>query len=893
MMLRRAINKLGVLVSEAIFALVWLAAWALAPLRSGRLLRAVCMPRMREHRLRTTLTVLGVALGVAVLVAVVTANHSIVAGTKATLDDLSGKADLQISAGASGFDESLLDVVKQVDGVYRLTPVTQQIVNLRTSAGQRERLLLLGVDLLGQEDAHFRSYASRELTEIQRDPLHFLNSANNVIVSRQFAERVGAKLHDKLRLGTASGVQEFEVWGFIDDVGVGRAFGGAVAVMYYPAMQVSFGFGRNINRIDVAVSADRNPEQVQALLKKRLGAGFSVDRPALRGEPLAKMLSAMRAGLSMASVIALIAGMFLVFNTCAIGVVQRKRELGIMRALGITRGQLVRLLTLEGALLGAAGSVLGVVFGVFLSSAMLRVTGKAVNELFVQQAVNQVQLDPGLVAGAFALGIFCSALAARFATQRASGVRPVEALSQAVVPSLLAPANGLSRADLVCISLSLLATGLFFAPPVGALPIGPAAAGIVLVFATQALLPRLIQLSYTWLSWISQKRCGAAVSLAIHNIPRDLGRTASMASGLMLGVALTISVAIFVSSFASSLNSWSGQILPGDLFVTSGNAISGLSARNIPMQDSVGAQLAAIAGVEQVRRIRIIDGSYRGAPIKISSSEFQLVRRKTEFTMLEGDQQDAYDEVEHGAVLVSENFARHHGVHRNEAIELATARGTQSFRVAGIVVDYTTPTGSVLLDRSTFVKFWGDDRVDTYELMLARNATADAVRAQINDQLGEQYDLFVLTNGEFRGIALKATSRIHALLWALEAITLLVAALGLTTTVFANVMDRVHEIGMLRALGMLRSQVGTMIVVETVIVGTIGTLAGAVLGSSVGYLVVKHVTSGLFGWHLPYYFPFISIMQLTVITLMISAMAGLFPARRAAGLVVRDALDYE
>jgi putative ABC transport system permease protein len=893
MTLRPTINKLGVAIAEAIIALVWLAAWVLTPWRSGRLLRSVCLPRMREHRLRTTLTVLGVALGVAVLVAVVTANHSIIAGTKATLDDLGGKADLQISAGASGFDESLLDVVKQVDGVYKLTPLNQQIVNVRTSSGQRERLLLLGIDLLGQEDSYFRGYASPELTEIRHDPLPFLNSTNNLIVSRKFAQRIGAKLHDKLRVGTASGVHEFEIWGFIDNIGVGRAFGGAIAVMYYPAMQEAFGFGRNIDRIDVAVRADRDVKQVQAALQRRLGAGFSVDRPGLRGDRLAKMMNALRAGLSVASFTALIAGVFLVFNTCAIGVVQRKRELGIMRALGITRWELVRLLTLEGALLGAAGSIIGVALGVFLSFVMLRVTGKVVNEMYVQQAVNRVELDPGLAAVAFALGIVCSAAAARFATHRASGVRPVEALSQAVVPTMLAPSQGLSRADLVCIGLTLLAIGLFFAPPIGTLPIGSVAAGIVLVFAAQALLPRLIQWSHSVLSWIGRKRFSATSLLAINNIPRDLGRSSSMASGLMLGVSLTVSVATFVTSFVSSLNTWSGQILPGDLFVTSGNAISGLSSRNMPLQASLGAELAAIPGVAQVRRIRVIDGTYHDGPIKISSSEFALVRGKTELTMLEGDREQANDEVEHGAVLVSESFAHLHGVHRSDAIELATAQGTRSFRVAGVVIDYTSETGSVLLDRSTFVKFWRDDRVDTFELMIAPAATADSVRARINDQLGEQYDLFVLTNAEFRGMALKAASQIHELLWALEIITLLTAALGLTTTVLANVMDRVREIGMLRALGMLRSQVGAMIMLETIVVGTIGTLVGVVLGSSVGFLVVTRLTSVLIGWHLPYSMPLVSILQLAIVTLMIAAAAGLFPARRAAALVVRDALDYE
>lgn len=886
-------NKLGSVLAWSILGLVWLAALALSPFRIGRLLRTVSLPRMTEYRMRTCLTVLGVALGVGVLVAVVTVNHSIVAGTEATLDDLSGRADLQVAAGASGFAESVLDDVRAVDGVYKLTPVNQQIVNVRTVSGERERLLILGVDLLGGEDAYFRKYSSKELTAIRRDPLEFLNSTHNIIISRQLARRLGTHLHDKLRVSTGSGVQEFDVWGFIEEEGVGRAFGGAVAVMYYPAMQLAFGRGRNIDRIDVAAAAGTEVKRLQASLQARLGPGFSIERPTLRGDRLSKMLVAMRAGLSMASFTALIAGVFLVFNTCAIGVVQRKRELGIFRALGITRGQLVRLLTLEGALLGTAGSLLGVGIGMLVSRAMLRVTSSAVNELYLQQGTNRVQLDLGLVAAAFALGISCSALAARFAAQRASGIRPVEALSATAVPSMLVPASGIGRGDVIGMVLTLAAFGMLAIPAVGNLPVGALAGCVTLTLAAQALLPRAVQLSHRVLSRLRIARLGAPAALAIDNLPRDLGRTAGMASGLMAGVSLTVTVATFIASFVISLNTWSSQVLPGDLFVTSGNSVSGMSSRNIPMDDSLRAELQALPGVAAVRRIRVLETTFRDAAIKLSVTDYGSFLKLSKLTMLEGTQSQLMAAFERGDVAVSENFARSFGVHRGDEVALATATGTHTFKVAAVVVDYMSDVGAVLIDRNTFVKLWADDRVDTYELRLSPGASTQAVRELINQRLSEQHDLFVLTNREFRSVIVKAAEQIFALLHTLEFVTLIVAALGLMTTVLANVMDRVREIGVLRALGMTRRQVISMIVVEAMAVGGIGALAGVVLGSVSGYIVLTNVTAVLVGWYLPYRLPLDSIALLAVVTLLVSLFAGLLPARRAAALVVRDALGLK
>ncbi|HEX4355456.1 MAG TPA: ABC transporter permease, partial [Polyangiales bacterium] len=178
----RIAAAIGNAAADCVLALIQLAAWLLARFRLGRLLRTVSVPRLRDHKLRTTLTVFGIALGVAVLIAVVIVNDSVVRGVAATVDDIAGKTDLQIGAGTSGFDEDLLEKVRATDGVFKAAPVLQQTVTIHDPKTRGERLLVLGIDMLEDQDEYFRSYGSNELQAIRNDPLAFLNSPQNILI---------------------------------------------------------------------------------------------------------------------------------------------------------------------------------------------------------------------------------------------------------------------------------------------------------------------------------------------------------------------------------------------------------------------------------------------------------------------------------------------------------------------------------------------------------------------------------------------------------------------------------------------------------------------------------------------------------------------------------------
>lgn len=893
-MMRKVAAQIAGVVVALNLGLLEIAALLLSPFRLGRLLRSVSLPRMREHKVRTTLTVIGAALGVAVLVSTVIVGRSIARGVTSTIDDLAGKADLQIGAGSAGFDEALIDRVREVPGVYRATPVVQQIASIRDPHARGDRLLILGVDLLGKEDQYFRDYGSNELEDIRRDPLAFLNSETNLILSRRVAQKHGYKLRDTIALSTGTGVQRFTIWGFIDDEGVGRAFGGAVAVMYYPAMQVAFARGRNLDRIDVALEEGADHEEVTRRLQAALGPAVAIESAQLRGGRVEKMLEAVGVSLNMSSLIALSTALFLIYNTMAISVVQRKRELGILRALGTTRRELLALIMLEGMLLGSVASAIGMVFAVLLSRFTLSYSGSALAEVYLQETITAVELDPGLIALAFLLGTAGTTLAAAIPARQAARSRPAEVLRTSGTLPIAPRGARILVSDVIGVALILISI-LLLRLNASLNSMGGPLATFALLMGGALLVPRLVQVSRFLFVRLNGRALGVEAELASGNVTRDLGRVSATAAALMAGAALTVGFGTFTTSFIQSLNEWSAQIVPGDLFVTSGTSIAGLNARNTPLAGEFQKELEAVPGVAQVRPTRIAEIDYKGYPVKLLSTDMALFGQHSTVNMLEGgSESEVLGKLRtRGAVYISENMSHRFDLHAGDSIALGTRSGTKSYEIVGVAVDYTSDLGTVMMDRKTYIADWADDRVDTFELHLAEGASIEGVRRTINERHGEQRALFVLTNREFRGEFEKAVNQIFQTLRVLQVVTLTVAALSIVNAVLANVLDRVREIGVLRAIGMLRRRLRRLIVLEATMVGAIGTVAGGLIGMCVGYVLLEHVMSVQTGWHLPYRVPYQALMELVLITLPVSALAGLYPAKAAAELVVSDALEYE
>ena len=395
------------------------------------LLRLISWPYFRRHVLRTLLTTAGIVLGVAVFVGMHTANQSVLFAFSHTVDRIAGKTELQVTAGETGFDESVLEKVQSGSTVGVAVPVIEAVVDTRQlENGAQGNLLVLGIDMTG--DRTLRDYELESGDDaVIDDPLVFLARPDSLIISKEFADRNHIASGGTLTLGTIEGDKPFTVRGIMKSSGLTSAFGGNLAIMDIYAAQKMFGRGQSFDRVDLAVKDGSTIADAQRELRALLGPGFDVDPPSGRGQQFEAMLSAYSMMVGVSSLFALFIGMFIIYNSFAIAVTQRRSEIGVLRALGATRGQILRLFLLESAVTGVIGSIGGLFFGILIAQGIAASIGALISDVYgVAQRADELATNPNLLALALGIGIVTSIVAAAIPARNAARVDPVQALQK-------------------------------------------------------------------------------------------------------------------------------------------------------------------------------------------------------------------------------------------------------------------------------------------------------------------------------------------------------------------------------------------------------------------------------------------------------------------------------
>jgi len=853
------------------------------------LVRLLSIRHLLHSPLRSALTIGGVAVGVATLVAVTAINRSVMQAFRSTVDTVSGRADLTVAAAESGFDESVLEAVKQVPGVTHASAALTAVAPVAGAPG--ESLYVLGVDFL--DDGYFRDYrgAGTDLGNLA-DDLELLNSTDRMLVSERFARDHGLKPGSTFNLITAAGEQPFVVHAVIEEEGPIKAFGGWVGVMFLGSAQEAFHRGRSVSRIDVAVDHAMSFDEVKAAVARAAGPQFEVDRPSRRGGTVEKMVLSFQMGLNLGSGVALMVGVFLVYNTVSIGVVQRRREIGIARALGASARQIRVLFTLEAMVMGALGTAIGSPFAIVLARSAIDVVSRTVSTLYVQVHASDVR--PGeveLVLGAV-LGIAGSAVAALRPAIAASRVQPVEALRRDIAAGADA---GLRRSPIVLglLALALAYPASLLPAPIENFPLFGYVAVFLVLAGSTFLMPWLLRRLHRLYAPPAERLLGVAGRLAADNFARAPGRTAVPSSALAIGVGMTVCIAGFVGSFQSSSQSWIDQSVPADLFITSSAKLAGV--RNVPMRPELADEMARLPGVWAVDLVRIYQTDALGLRVMVLSLTPEIHDSRGSMGVVQGTLPTPEQRRE-GWVSISENLSRRRGLRPGDSFPMATPSGLLTYKVAAVVREYTSDQGTIFVDREQFVKQFQDDRVDTFEIYLDDPGDAkalEAVRREVTARWGAKHHLYVLSNHELRAEAHNTIDSAFSVTYAMEAVAVLLALLGVVNTLLAAVLDRTREIGLLRAVGASRRHVLRLFAGEAGLIGLSGGLVGVAAGLVTGLIIVHVIGVQATGWSFPYLFPLATAVQMVSAASLCAVLAGLYPADRAAGLDVVEALAYE
>lgn len=880
-----------------------------------RLFRQFIVRRLALEPARTITTIAGIALGIAVVIAIQLTNASSVRGFETALDTVSGTAAIEVT-GTGGVDETLLPSLGWLREFGRVSPVIEGDMALVTGARQRDQRLprteavkVLGVDIL--RDRTVRDYAVAAYvtgeggTATSGAPapslssqsfLELLTSPQSVVITEKLARRRGYQLGGEIRLLAGDREQTYVIRALLEDKGPARVMDGNFVLMDIAAAQLAFDRLGRVDRLDVqvvhqggALDASRAPTSAElaaaeSAIAARLPAGLSATTPARRGRQVEKMLAAFHLNLSALSWVALVVGLFLVYNTATVAVLTRREEVGVLRALGVTRRQVLGLFLGEAALVGVLGTTLGLGLGRVLADLAVGITASTVSTLYIATAAVPPDLTAAHVVLAFAIGLPLALVAALVPALEAGRVPPTAAMrgSDRLTSRVRLGASAYAWPAAVLALAAWLATR----GPVDGRPLFAYASAFAVIIGVSLLVPAIIFGTARVLARPLSMALGVIGRLAHAHFTAAIPRLAISIAALSVALAMMVAIAIMVGSFRETVVYWVGQTLQADLFV--GPGVQPTTGSGQTLSPAVLDAVRAHPEVEAVDTFRNLDLVYQGNLVVLGAGQFDIVR--THGSLLFKAPADGAAALAQAigtdAVIVSEAFANRYGVAPGQAIRLATRQGEVPFTVAAVYYDYAVDRGIVVMDRPVFAKHFGELPPTSAAVYLRDGADPERVRGEIMAAMDEGHRAFIYTNRALRAEVLRIFDSTFAITYALEIIAIAVAMLGVAGTLLTLVLERRRELTMLRLVGALARQVQQVVVTEAALIGATSMAIGLAVGVVLSLLLVYVINVQSFGWTIQFRVPVAFLAQVSLAVVAATALAGLYPARRAARVAV-------
>ena len=846
---------------------------------------------MGNNRLRTILSIVGVALGVSVMLAIQLANQGSLRGFSAALDAVSGKAALEITCPPLGVAETLMPQLSWLREIGLATPVIEADVTAQTGQGS-ETLRLIGIDAL--RDPALRDYAVTGATASGMELMTFLAQPDSVILTSSFAQRHHLKAGDTLALLIGDRRREVKVVQILGGDAAGKNYSALAAqslgVMDIANAQVALDRLGRVDRIEVRLHDDMPVEKAELMLAKHLPAGLTVQRPQRRSAAVEKMLAAFHFNLTMLSGIALVVGLFLIYNTISVAVMTRRSEIGMLRTLGITRGQVLRLFLGEALLLGIIGAVIGVPLAKLLAEGAILLTSTTVDTLYVATAAKVPPLTIWHWLAGLGIAVPLSLLASALPAREAALLSPVEAVRSDAGASAAVNSNGGVLGAAAPAGLCLVA-GLIAArqEPVFGLPLWGHFASLCAIMAAAFAVPVALGFMAKIMRPLLARVFGIEGRLAASQIQASTARLSISVAALTVALALTVAIAVMVGSFRQTVLYWVDQTMGADLYIRPGTSPRSQSPPTF--SEATLKILREQPDVLAFDGYRAMDLLFRDRIIKLGTGDFDVQMQHGRIALkTPGDAKVILQLAkERGEIFVSESFALRFDVRERDAVTLNTPNGPHEFRIAAQFYDYSNDSGTIRMDQREFQKWFGDSLPTHVALYLKSGVDPDKVRADLLRQLVGRGLVAIFTNAGLRAEVLRIFDATFAITWALEIIAVLVAMAGVAATMLTLVLERRAEIRLLRIAGADAGQVRRTIVLESGILGLVSQVLGLIVGILLSLVLIHVINPQSFGWSIRFHTPWWFLIGSTVLTVAGTMLAGFYPAwrvTRGAGLAL-------
>ncbi len=832
---------------------------------------------IKNHPWLIILSLVGIALGVAVVVAIDLANSSALKAFEQANEIVTGKTTHRMVGGPTGLSEKHYLDLRLKQKVQRSTPVIEGYGVAKDYPGYSFKLM--GIDSFS--DGPFREFTTgqnEQNDDSSDDPFtQLLTEPGTTLIAKSRADLLGLALGDPLRILLGEKTQTLTLVGYIPmaDERSSQALENLL-LMDIATAQETLNFLGHLSRIDLIIPDTTEGQRLLEEIQNGLPAGTQIISTTSSNAALSQMTRAFRTNLTAMSLLALMVGLFIIYNGMNFSVVQRREMFGVLRVLGVTGKELTWVVYGEALFLGVIGTVLGLLLGVALGYGLLGLVTQTVSDLYV--GVDNAELSVSIfsLAKGVALGLGATFLAAMLPAREATNVPPQLATKKMHIESTTQKL--LPRLALWGVLLLFLAVGLLF---VFTQSLALSFVSLFLmVIAYSLIVPQSVMWFTLWLRKVLGYLFGLKGHMAVHSISRSLSRTSIAMAALTVAVATTLGITIMIESFRDSVNGWITQTMRADIYLSVPSA-----DRHITLTALAPSLMDEIQKLDQVTAL----SKGRRATLRTPQGEIELLafelpeKDLSSFKFIEGDPHSAWEGFSRrDAVIISEPYAYRKKLALGDNIQLPTEQGLQTFEIVGVYSDYASERGRVVVSLDNYRRYWGDNGVNSIGLYLQDGADEMLVLAELRALLPGDSPLSISTKNGIREATLVVFDRTFAITEVLRILTIIVAFVGIFSALLALQLERARELAMLRAIGLTPKELRQLVISETSLIGLIVGIISLPLGLLLSTILVYVINQRSFGWSMTMMVDASQIIGALLLAIIAAALAGLYPAYRMA-----------
>ena len=840
---------------------------------------------------QSILAVLGVAVGIAVFVAVDLANDSAKQSFRNSAVSIFGDTEFQLMGSTSGISENVYsDVVKSAELQPLLNiirPIIDKQITLTDSNGVEDKYRLLGINVINENVLSRNNKYGIDFLNSSQTSFNFF-AENQVFVSSILASKKQLSIADEFLVEDTN--NKISIVGFFQgDNSLQRELMQNVIITDISVAQNITNSNGILTRIDISSVYDQNEKIALDKWFSLLPSGVQLIPSYTYSEARKSITKSFDTNLLALSLLALLVGLYLIYNMMTFSIHRRKNLFGTLRAIGVTKNEIFFLVLVEGLLIGLIGAIFGIMLGILLAYFLLGLISSTINYQFFSSSPNSIALDITIIYQALILGISGSIVSVLIPAWSASRIQPRELID------IYGKYSTYNNYHMVLFFLGLLLCSfgyLITLTPITNLIIGFIAMFLVIV-GLSLTVPTTTQIVLLIISSILEKIGRPTIfTLSVETIKNSLNTIAICIAALSVSIAMTIGIGCMIQSFRATVEEWLNQSLVADIYIAPptlsfGQDLKGIDDEFIKYVNDI----PEIEYISQLGSFEIFKDGYLLNLIVVDSAEkiFDEV-----IQLKEGEKKDIWNDfVQTDSILISEPLAFQKNIQINDTFDILTDTGLKSFTVRGIYYDYSSTSGIAMVSKQVYDNYWNNSKVTSLALYLNDSQNSEVVFNKLLDKFDTDWDLQIISSKKLNNASMEIFDKTFEITFVLRSISLIVAFIGILGAISAIILSRAREFSILKSIGFTNNQLRTIIGNQTFIIGVISGLISIPLGIIITNLLIQIINKQSFGWSIPMQLLPSVFVEGIMVAILSSVLASIYPSIKISRNNIRKALMGE